>query len=87
MKRPGSPAGLLFRLIVPATALFVVTILASIACLFGDPRAPVAKWFEAHVNTLLIGELVVVVVLTLLAMTVDRIRTLRRSAEEENGDS
>ncbi|MEZ6059763.1 MAG: hypothetical protein R3C19_05325 [Planctomycetaceae bacterium] len=83
MKRPGSPPGLLFRLIVPATAVFVVTILATIACLFGDPRAPVARWFEAHVNKLLLGELVAVVVLSLLAMTVDRIRTLRNSGKED----
>jgi Na+(H+)/acetate symporter ActP len=76
MKRPGSRASLLFRLIVPATAVFIVTILSMIAALFGDPKAPVAQWLDANAGRLLLFEFIVVIVLSLLAMTFDRLRTL-----------
>ena len=77
MKRPGSPASLLFRLIVPVCAIFILTILAMIATLFGDPRAPIAQWLERHGNTLLAIEFAATLGLSILAMTIDRIRTLR----------
>lgn len=83
MRRPGSPAGLLFRLIIPATALFVITILAVIACVFGDPRAPAAKWLDQYANLLLTIEFGMIIALALAAMTVDRIRTLRTSSTGE----
>ena len=77
MKRPGSPASLLFRLIVPACAAFVFTILVMIASIFGDSQAPVSRWFDRHLGTLLTVEFVATMLLALLAMTVDRIGTLR----------
>lgn len=83
MKRPGSPASLLFRLIVPASMAFIFTILVMIASIFGDPQAPVAAWFDHNLGTLLTVEFVAVIGLALLAMTVDRIRTLR--AIQESG--
>jgi hypothetical protein len=67
----------LFRLVVPATSIFIVTILSLIAVLFSDERAPVARFLNRHGNTLLIVELIVVVVLSFVAMAVDRWRTLR----------
>ncbi|MBC7967771.1 MAG: hypothetical protein H7Z17_17805 [Fuerstia sp.] len=77
MRRPGAPASLLFRLIVPATAIFIVTILSLIAVVFSDPRAPMARFLNKHGTRLLVVEFVAVIGLSLLAMTVDRIRTLR----------
>lgn len=77
MKRPGSPASLLFRLVVPVCAVFILTILALIASVFGDPRAPVAQWFDQHAGTLLTVEFLATMVLALLAMAIDRTRTLR----------
>ena len=77
MKRPGSPTSLLFRLVVPACAAFIFTILVMIASIFGDPQAPVSRWFDRHIGTLLTVEFVATMLLALLAMTVDRIRTLR----------
>ena len=77
MKPPRTQPTLFFKLVIPATVLFIGTILALIACLFGNPDAPVGKWLEANGNTLLIWEFVAVVVLSLLAMTIDRLRTLR----------
>ena len=78
MRKPGSPASLLFRLIVPAAAAFVITILAMIAMVFGDDRAPLAQVINRYGNVALVIEFVVVVVLALAAMTADRLATLRR---------
>ncbi|MCR9202266.1 MAG: hypothetical protein NXI04_26790 [Planctomycetaceae bacterium] len=86
MKRPQTKPALLFRLVVPATVVFILTILALIACLFGDPNAPVAQWLNANGNRLLIVEFVAVIVLSLLAMVVDRVRTLRGIEEEPFDD-
>jgi cell division protein FtsW (lipid II flippase) len=77
MKPPRTQPTLFFRLIVPATVIFILTILALIACLFGNPEAPVAQWLESNGNSLLIGEFLTVIALSVLAMYVDRVRTLR----------
>ena len=74
MKPPQTRPSLLFRLVIPATVVFILTILALIASLFGDPRAPISQWLEAHGDELLIWEFVVVLVVCLLAMTIDRWR-------------
>lgn len=82
MRGPGSKPSLLFKLVIPATAIFVITILSLIAIVFSDPRAPVAQWLNQHGNTMLLIEFVVVIILSLLAMTVDRIQTLKQLKEE-----
>ena len=82
MKPPRTKPSLLFRLIVPATVVFILTVLSLIASVFGDQEAPVSKWLEAHGSQLLIWELGIVVVLSILAMAIDRIRTLRGIDEE-----
>ena len=84
MRGPGSRPSLLFRLVVPATSIFIVTILSLIAVLFSDERAPVARFLNRHGNTLLTVELIVVVVLAFVAMAVDRWRTLRDIASEHD---
>jgi len=83
MKPPRTKPSLLFRLIVPATVVFILTILSLIASVFGNPDAPVSKWLEANGNALLFWEFIVVVVLSVLAMTVDRVRTLQGRDEEQ----
>lgn len=80
MKRPGSPASLLFPLIVPACAVFILTILAMIASVFGNPDAPVTKWLDRNVSTILTIEFVAVITLSVLAMLTDRIRTIRSAS-------
>ena len=77
MKPPRTKPTLFFKLVIPATVVFIATILALIACLFGDPDAPVNQWLDANGNSLLFWEFIAVVVLSILAMTIDRIRTLR----------
>ena len=89
MRGPGAPASLLFKLIVPATAVFIVTVMSLIAVVFSDPRAPVAKFLNTYGTTLLVVEFLAVIGLSLLAMTVDRIRTLRElhKSSKENTEA
>ena len=82
MRGPGSKPSLLFQLVIPATAVFVITIMSLIAVVFSDPRAPLAQWLNQHGNTLLIGEFFVVIFLSLLAMAVDRMQTLRQIKQD-----
>lgn len=82
MKPPRTKPSLFFRLVVPATVVFILTILALIATIFGNPEAPVSQWLDRNGNQLLKWELLIVVGLSLLAMTIDRIRTLRGIDEE-----
>ncbi|RLT20980.1 MAG: hypothetical protein DWI29_02835 [Planctomycetota bacterium] len=88
MRGPGAPASLLFKLIVPATAIFIVTIMSLIAVVFSDQRAPLAKFLNEYGAKLLVVEFVAVMGLSFLAMTVDRIRTLRelRNSSKENAE-
>jgi len=76
MRGPGSKAGFLFKLIVPFAAVFIVTILAMIAIVFSDPRAPIARFLDRHGNILLTVEFVAVIVVTLAAMILDRLQIL-----------
>jgi len=77
MRRPGSKAGLLFRLVVPAVVVFIATILAMIAAVMGDQKAPFWRWLDRNAGFLLIVEFATIIILTLLALTVDRIQALR----------
>ncbi len=90
MRGPGAPASLLFRLIVPATAVFIITVMSLIAVVFSDQRAPVARFLNSYGTQLLVVEFFAVIGLSFLAMMVDRIRTLRElrnsSKEKTEGE-
>ena len=83
MRGPGSKPSLLFQLVIPATAVFVITILSLIAIVFSDPRAPIAQWLDKNGNRLLIVEFVVVIILSFIAMAVDRIQTLKQLKQRD----
>ena len=83
MRGPGSKPSLLFQLVIPATGVFVITILSMIAIVFSDPRAPVAQWLDKNGNRLLIVEFVAVIILSFMAMAVDRIQTLKQIKQNE----
>jgi len=85
MRGPGSKPTLFFRLVVPATSVFVMTILALIAVLFGDERAPLARLLNRHGNTLLVLEFVAILVLSLLALVLDRRQILRDQQARAGG--
>jgi succinate dehydrogenase hydrophobic anchor subunit len=76
-----SMSRLLFRLTAFATTAFVITILAMVAMLLGDPIAPVNVWFNHHGGAVLVIEVLAIVLLGLAAMIVDRRDILREQAK------
>jgi hypothetical protein len=63
---------ILFQLTALAATVFIITILALVATLIGDPAAPINDWFNRNGTTLLIVEVVSIIVFGLAAMTADR---------------
>jgi hypothetical protein len=59
------------------SGLFVVTILALIAGIFGDPQAPAARLLDRWAGWLLGGEVVGILTCGFLALATDRRQTLR----------
>lgn len=77
----------LFFLTAGATTAFIVTILAMVAMLMGDPLAPVNVWFNQHGATIMTVEVVAIGVLGMSAMIVDRRETLQELAQASPGSS
>jgi hypothetical protein len=77
MSDPESRRNPFFPLVVISSAAFVVTILALVATVFGDERAPLARLFDRYAGRLIGGEVVVILLTGLLALVVDRRQALR----------
>ena len=77
----------LFRLAALSAAVFIFTILAMVATVFGDQDTPVAKFLNAHAGTFIGVEVATTLSLTILAMAADRRRTLRDNNESTDDDS
>jgi len=78
---------ILFHLTAIAATAFVITILAMVAMILGDPVAPINIWFNDHGLTLMLVEVAAIVVLGLAAMTADRRETIQSQPPKETGDS
>ncbi len=65
-----------FPLAAFASALFIVTILALVAGVLGDSRAPVAQLLDRYAGRLIAGEVAAILVSGFLAMFVDRRQTI-----------
>ena len=76
----------LFTLTAVVTTAFVITILAMISMMLGDPTAPVNVWFELHGGTLMLVEVIGIVLFGLAAMTADRRETLRELSKQKSPD-
>jgi hypothetical protein len=74
-----SDVNVFFRLAALAVAVFIMTIFALVASLFGNPQAPLGRLLNQFGGALIAGEVVIILVVACLAMTVDRVRTLRRA--------
>jgi hypothetical protein len=70
-----------FPLAAISSVAFIVTILALIASLFGDPRAPVAQLLDRYAGRLIAGEVALILLTGFLAMFVDR-RQAKRAEHE-----
>lgn len=87
MRRPPSPASLLFRLSAVAGGLFVVTILAQIVVVISNSPSPGARWLDRHAGQLFAIEVLAILALGFAAMAQDRKQTLSKRKESEQPDS
>lgn len=81
--------GRLFQLTAVATTVFVVSVLAMVATLFGDPEAPVNLWINQHMGTVLLIEIAAIALFGFAAMAWDQITTpkLRSPPERRTTES
>ncbi len=77
--RPPGELNFFFRLAVASSAVFIITIFALVAALFGNPQAPPAQFLNAYGGVLIAGEVGVILFVAFVAMAVDRIRTVRNA--------
>ncbi|HEY0981372.1 MULTISPECIES: hypothetical protein [unclassified Schlesneria] len=75
---------LFFNLTAVATTVFVITILAMVAMLLGNPEAPVNVWFNRHGATVMTVEVISIGVLGVLAILLDRREIQRELQERKN---
>lgn len=75
-----------FRLATGMVVVFVVTIFALIAIMFGDPKAPIAILLDRIGMQLIVGEMCAILVVGALAMTVDRRAVKQSTPSEDSGD-
>jgi hypothetical protein len=83
MPDPAHRRNLFFPLAAMASVLFIVTILALVAGVFGDSRAPLAVLLDRYAGRLIVGEVAAILVSGFLAMLVDRRQTLRSQKDSQ----
>ncbi|WP_437227574.1 hypothetical protein SH661x_000444 [Planctomicrobium sp. SH661] len=74
---------LVFYPVAVAGGIFCITVLMTIAAAFGDSQAPVTRWLNRNATGLLLWETAALVLTAVLAMGIDRVRTLRRLRKEQ----
>jgi hypothetical protein len=72
----------LFKLATLSATIFIVTILAMVATVFGDQQAPVAKMLNKYSGTLIVVEVIVTLFVVFAAMSADGRRTRRLQQEQ-----
>lgn len=87
-RAPDRPESLNFfyRLVIVSGALFVLTILGLVATMFGDPHSPVNRFLNQYGGLLIGVEVALTLLLTLLALAVDRRQTLHDARREGQSD-
>lgn len=73
---PPKRASVLFQLTAMSAVLFIVTVLALVATVFGDQSAPAAKQLNRNAGKLIAIEVAATLLLGFAAMTQDRRQTL-----------
>ncbi|MBW3540926.1 MAG: hypothetical protein KY476_11700 [Planctomycetes bacterium] len=71
-----------FRLTTFAGAVFVVTILAFVAAMFGDSAAPPTRFLDKHGGRLIGWEVAAILAFGLIAMAVDRRSIVKQMREQ-----
>jgi hypothetical protein len=77
MLDPARPRNPFFPLAAFSSVLFIITILALVAGVFGDQRAPLAQLLDRYAGRILAGEVAAILITGFLAMFVDRRQTNR----------
>ncbi|WP_417847392.1 hypothetical protein [Thalassoglobus sp.] len=75
-----------FYPVIVISTIFCVSIFIVIAVTFGDQDVPVNRWVNKNANLILIVETVLLTITAIGAMTVDRLRTLKRIAAEKEAN-
>lgn len=73
-----------WTVVILSGAGFAVTCLASVAATMGDPQSPMNKLVTSYGTAAVTWEAAILIVSGLLAMTLDRIQTLRRDADKSS---
>jgi len=88
MDRPLTPDEkrdrLVFYPVAVVAGIFCLTVFMTIAAVFGDPQAPFTRWMNRNATPLLLWETALLVTIGILAMTIDRLRTLQRIRREQS---
>jgi succinate dehydrogenase hydrophobic anchor subunit len=74
----------LFKLTAVVTTVFVITILAMVAMLVGDPDAPVNLWFNRNGATVMTVEVIAIGLFGMSAMIADRNETVREELKKRD---
>lgn len=74
----------LFFATAAVTTFFIITILAMVAMLAEDPRAPINLWFNKYGAWVMTIEVVAIGVTGMAAMIADRRETLQKTAQKNS---
>ncbi|WP_437203151.1 hypothetical protein [Planctomicrobium sp. SH664] len=69
---------LVFYPVAVVGAVFCITVLASTVSLFSDPDHPLSRWMQKYGTRALVLETILLIATALLAMTIDRFKTLKQ---------
>ena len=86
MNDPAPRANPFFSLVIVAGGLFVVTILAAVATMFGEETSPLNQSLDRHLGVVLAVEVAATLLFGLLAMTIDGRETRRRESGADSAD-
>lgn len=86
MSGPPEKVSFLFRAAAVLAAIFCITIFAMVAAMLGDEASPAVRFLNNHGGTLIVVEVAATLLVAVIAMGADRIKTLRKLREEEELD-
>ncbi len=73
-----------FPLAALTAGVFVFTVFAMMASAFGDPDAPSVQFFDTYGGPIVVGEVLAMFFFGVVAMYIDRRRSLRRRAGQND---
>jgi membrane protein DedA with SNARE-associated domain len=83
---PPEKVSFLFRAAAVLAAIFCITIFAMVAAMLGDEASPPVRFLNNHGGTLIAVEVAATLLVAVIAMGADRIKTLRNLREQEVDD-